>query len=202
MMKLGAFVLALVLPVTSFAAIVFEPVQYQYRDPAHDRPAFFYGGANPGVIIAGRIHQIRLQVGANPVRNIGFTETYVGSQASDLIHHSVSSDICVTYSDLLPAGVNAFVLGLTPDDARNDAYAATPRFFHVRDLMQSAIATPDGNIVVPPQPVPGSIQIMPMHKHAVAPTTQPATQPIIIFPKGLLDKKLAPAPKTPLAMAN
>jgi hypothetical protein len=202
MIKLGAFVLAAILPVVSFAAVVFEPVQYQYRDPMHDRPSFFYGGADPAVIIAGRVQQIRSHMGANPVRNIGFSETYVGSQNSDLIHHGVSGDICVTYSDLLPAGVNAFVLGMTPDDARNDAYAATPRFFHVRDLMQSAIMMPDGNVVVPSQPMAGTIQMMPAHKRVAAPTTQPASQPVIIFPKELLDKKLIPPARTPMASAN
>jgi hypothetical protein len=201
MLKLGAFVLAAILPAMSFAAVIFEPVQYQYRDPVHNRPSFFYGGSNPAVIVAGRVQQMRMEMGANPIRNIGFSETYVGSQASNLIHHSVGGDICVTYSDLLPAGVNAFVLGLTPDDARNEAYAATPRFFHVRDLMQSAMVMPDGNVVVPPQPMPGTIQMMPMHK-AAAPTTQPAAQQIIIIPKGLLDKKLTPPAKAPIASAN
>ena len=184
MIKLGAFVLAAILPVASFAAVVFEPVQYQYRDPVHNRPSFFYGGADPAVIAGGRVHQMRMNVGANPIRNIGFSETYVGSQASDLIHHGVGGDICVTYSDLLPAGVNAFVLGMTPDDARNEAYAATPRFFHVRDLMETALVMPDGNVVVPPQPVPGTIQIMPMHKPAAVPTTQPSTTPGYHFPEG------------------
>jgi len=201
MMKLGAFALALILPAMSFAAVIFEPVQYQYRDPVHDRPSFFYGGSDPAMIVAGRVHQIRMDLGANPIRNIGFSETYVGSQASDLIHHGVSGDICVTYSDLLPAGVNAFMLGVTPDDARNEAYAATPRFFHMRDLLQSAIVMPDGNVVVPPQAMPGTIQVMPMHKVA-APTTQPTSQPIIIIPKGLLDKKLTPVAQSPMAASN
>ena len=41
---LSALVLSL-LPAISSAAIVFEPVQYQYRDAMHDHPAFYYGGA-------------------------------------------------------------------------------------------------------------------------------------------------------------
>src|ERR1700690_4040669 len=98
MMKLGAFVLPLMLPAMSFAAIIFEPVQYQYRDPVHNRPSFYYGGSDPPMIVAGRVQQIRMEMGANPIRNIGFSETFVGSQASNLIHHSVSGDICVTYS--------------------------------------------------------------------------------------------------------
>ena len=129
MMKLGAFALALILPLTSFAAVIFEPVQYQYRDPVHNRPSFYYGGSDPAMIVAGRLHQIRMDLGANPIRNIGFSETYVGSQASNLIHHGVSGDICVTYSDLLPAGVNAFMLGVTPDDAQQRCLCSDAAFF-------------------------------------------------------------------------
>ncbi len=200
---LSALVLSL-LPAISSAAIVFEPVQYQYRDAMHDHPAFYYGGANPAAFAAGVIHQQRYPIGANPVRDIGFHTTIVGPLTNDLLHHGDWGNFPITYTDLLPPGMNAFPLGLTPDDARNDAYNNVPRYFRKRDLLNSAILLPNREIAIPPQaPLPGTLQLIPAHGW---PTTQPTTQttqpqPILIIPKGLLDKKLNQKP-TPLASAN
>src|SRR5580765_1066279 len=128
---LGATLLAL-LPCVASAAIVFEPVQYQYRDPVNDRPNFYYGGSNPAAFVAGVVNQRRYLMGNVPVRDIGFHNTWVGPLTDNLLHHGEMGHFPITYSDLLPPGVNGFPLGLTPDDVRNDAYANVPRYFRKR----------------------------------------------------------------------
>jgi hypothetical protein len=199
---LGAGVLAILGSVTS-AAIVYEPVQYQYRDPVYGRPVFYYGGSNPAVFDAAVNQQQLYHMGLNSIRNIGFNNVFVGPLNDDLLHHGLQGHMPVTYTDLLTPGMNAWLLGYTPDDARNDAYANVPRYFRKADMLESSVLTPDGNVFVPPQaPLPGTIQIMPYH----APTTQPAmthptSGPIIIIPKGLLDKKLNAKP-VPVASAQ
>ena len=53
-------------------------------------------------------------------------------------------------------------LGLTPDDARNEAYANVPRYFIKRDLMGSAVLLPNREVAIPAQaPLPGTLQISP-----------------------------------------
>lgn len=180
------------------AAIVYEPVQYQYADPVHGRPIFYYGGSNPAVLWSGANYQARYHVGLNSVRNIGFDEVFVGPLNDDLLHHGLIGHAAVTYTDLLPPGMNAWQLGFTPDDARNEAYLKVPRYERKRDLLASGHLTPSGNIVILAQsPHRGMVQNLP----ARPPTTQPATRtspsPILIIPKGLLDKH--PQPSVPSA---
>jgi hypothetical protein len=200
-----AAVLVSVFPAIASAAIVFEPVQYQYRTPVQDRPAFYYGGSNPAAFVAGIVRQQRYAIGASPVRDIGFHNTWVGTLTDNLIHHGDFGSFPVTYTDLLPPGMNAFPLGFTADDARNDAYGNVPRYFHKRDLMGSAVVLPNRVVVIPAQaPLPGTLEMMPMHGW---PTTQPATQttqpqPILIIPKGLLDRKLNNVKPAPVASAD
>jgi hypothetical protein len=200
---LSALVLTL-LPAISSAAIVFEPVQYQYRDAHCDRPAFYYGGSNPAVFMAGVMAQQRYHLGANPIHETALSSPLVGPLTDNLLHHGDMGAAPITYSDSLPPGSNAYPYGLTPDDARNDAYSNVPRYFRKRDLMNSAILLPTREVAIPAQaPLPGTLQMLPVHGW---PTTQPATQssqptPILIIPKGLLDKKLNPKP-TQQASAN
>jgi len=199
----AACVLSLV-PAIASAAIVFEPVQYQYRAPVQDRPAFYYGGSNPAAFMAGVVHQQRYLIGNNPVHDEGFRPSWFGPLTDNLLTHGAWGNFAVTYSDLLPPGMNGYALGLMPDDVRNEAYGNVPRYFRKRDLMGSAMLVSPHVAVIPAQaPLPGTLEMMPAHGW---PTTQPATQstqphPVIIIPKGLLDRKLNTKP-TPLASAN
>jgi len=191
------------IPALASAAIVFEPVQYQYRAPVQDRPAFYYGGSNPASFMAGVVHQQRFLMGNNPVHDEGFRPSWVGPLTDDLLHHSAWGSLPVTYSDLLPPGMNGYLMGLMPDDVRNEAYGNVPRYFRKRDLMGSAVLVGPHIAAIPAQaPLPGTIEMMPSNGW---PTTQatPSTQPhpVIIIPKGLLDRKLNTKP-TPLASAN
>ena len=193
----------MVLGSVASAAIVYEPVQYQYRDAGRDRPTFYYGGSNPAVLEAGALHQHRYQIGANPVRNIGFGVTFVGPLTNDLLHHGLMGCAPVTYTDLLPAGMNAWPLGFTADDARNEAYGNVPLYFRKGDLMESAYRGADGSVVVPAQaPLPGTISITPSRMPTTRPATQGSPQPIMIFPKGLLDRRLNTITPGPVASAR
>jgi hypothetical protein len=191
-------------PALASAAIVFEPVQYQYRAQMQNVPPFYYGGSNPAAFMSGVVHQQRYLIGNNPVHDEGFRPTWFGPLTDNLLHHSAWGTIPATYTDLLPPGMNGYLLGLTPDDVRNEAYNNVPRYFRKRDLMGSAVLVGPHTAVIPAQaPLPGTLEMMPAHGW---PTTQPTTQttqphPVIIIPKGLLDRKLNTKP-TPVASAN
>jgi hypothetical protein len=199
---MGMGLVALVGSVAS-AAIVYEPVQYQYRDPVYGNPVFYYGGTNPAVFDYAVNLQQRYHVGQNSVRNIGFNNVFVGTRSDTLLVHGLQGHFPMTYSDLFAPGINAWLLGLTPDDVRNDAYANVPRYLRKIDMLESGVQTPDGHVFVPPQaPLPGTIQIMPYHAPTTQPAmTHPASGPILIIPKGLLEKKLNASP-TPVASAQ
>jgi hypothetical protein len=192
-------------PAFASAAIVFEPVQYQYRDPVHNNtPAFYYGGSNPAAFMAGVVRQQRMMIGNIPVHDEGFRHVWFGPLTDNLITHGPWSSVPATYTDVLPPGMNGYLLGLMPDDVRNEAYDNVPRYFRKRDLMGSAVMVAPHVAVIPAQaPLPGTLEMMPAHGW---PTTQPSTQstqphPVIIIPKGLLDRKLN-APSTPMASAK
>jgi hypothetical protein len=184
------------------AAIVYEPVQYQYRDPVYGNPVLYYGGTNPAVFDAGANYQQRYHIGSS-IRNVAFNDSFVAPFSNDLLHHGLQGSMPLTFTDTFSPRTDVWPLGFTPDDARNEAYANVPRYFRKADLMESAVQTPDGHVFVPPQaPLPGTIQIMPYHAPTTQPSmSQPTSGPILIIPKGLLQKKLNTSP-TPVASAQ
>lgn len=195
-----SFAVAMVLSVlcgVCSAAIIYEPVQYQYRDPMTGRPTFYYGGDNPRTFAAGMRYQRLYNADLNSVADPALHGFVVGTFADNLMHHGLNGEAPVVYSDLLPPGMNGFPLGLTIEDARNEAYANVPRYFRKRDLLMTAVRGPSGQVIVPPSiPMHGEIDIHPYH----APTTQPsgpsAPQPILILPKSLLNPPAAAAQPT------
>jgi hypothetical protein len=185
------------------AAIVYAPVQYEYRDPSMNAPAFYYGGSDPAVFDRALMWQQRFNMGPSN-HYIGTSYAREGRFAFNGLNSTITNVFPVTYTDLLPAGINAYPQGFSISDARNAAYANVPLYFRKRDLLASAYRTPDGHLLVPAEaPLPGTIEIKPSH----GPTTQPATaptttpSPIMIIPKRLLDKKLN-SPATPVAVAK
>lgn len=197
-----AFVLCLlaILSSAASAAVVFEPVQYQYRDPAMSAPAFYYGGSDPAVFQWGANAQQRFNMGPGyPYITTSYASE--GRFAYNVLNAKVLNAFPHTYTDLLPTGMNAYVHGFSVSDARNEAYANVPLYFRKRDLLASAMPMPDGHWAVPAQaPLPmGMIDIHPSHR---MPTTQPATaptttpSPILIIPKRLLNKPLNAQPAT------
>lgn len=182
----------------SSAAIIYAPVQYQYRDSVMSAPAFYYGGDNPQVLEQGEIFQQRYNMGPT-IRGRSTNTTYIGTSYATEGRFGfnlapvgiVNIPPAVTYSDVLPAGVNAYPYGFSAADARNQAYASVPLSFRKGDLLASAIATPDGHLVVPASaPLPGSIEIKPYRAPTTQPATAPSTEPILIIPKGLLKKHI------------
>lgn len=196
----AAICLLMLLGSMASAAIIYAPVQYQYRDPAMNAPTFYYGGSDPLVFDQAAARQQRFNTGPS-VHYIGTSYAREGRYGYNVTSNAMLNDLPVTYSDVLPSGINAYPQGVSISDARNAAYANVPLYFRKRDLLASAYRTPDGNVVVPAQsPLPGTIEIKPSH----APTTQPATgpaepSPILIIPKRLLNKPLN-AGTTPVAL--
>ena len=177
------------------AAIVYEPVRYQYRDVRYDRPVFYYGGTNPLVLAAGRNLQYRYNASVDPASDISVSLASEGRFGYNLLHHGLIGSPHFVYTDALPAGVIATPYGFDEADARNEAYANVPLYFRKADILAFAWRAPDGSVVVPPQaPPPGTIVITPSRGPTTQPASQPAPQPILIIPKRLLNKPLQAAP--------
>jgi len=116
-----------------------------------DDQKFYYGGSDPAIIAFG---------------------------CSQL--NSQSNDLPLTiYTDARPYE-NVAINGCTTNDAKNQAYANTPRYFRMRDLIAAANRLPDGTIVVPaqnqPAPVPAAAHII--QSQSVWPRS------ILIIPRG------------------
>ncbi|HWE97791.1 MAG TPA: hypothetical protein VG269_27800 [Tepidisphaeraceae bacterium] len=177
MMFKRAFVLAAALAASSVAsaAVVFEPVQYQYRtvQTLHNPTPqyYYYGGSDPRVHEYVAKYYDCVQIGPNtPSHN------FIGRVALTPI----------VYSDCAPY-MNLSTYGYTATDAQNEANAGVPRYFRKRDLLNARVVLPDGSAVVPAQAEPIYIP-----EPRAAATTRPAATPILIIPKGML-KKPAPA---------
>lgn len=196
-----AFCLLVILGSAASAAVIYAPVQYQYRDLYMNAPAFYYGGSDPQVFDEAANRQERFNMGPS-LHYIGTSYAREGRFAYNLANSTVTNVLPVTYTDLKAPGVNAYPYGFSISDARNTAYANVPLYFRKRDLMASAYRAPDGNVIVPAQ-APGTIEITPSHGPTTQPATVPATtpSPILIIPKSLLKKSLN-APTTPVAVAK
>lgn len=185
------------------AAVIYAPVQYQYRDPSMNAPAFYYGGSDPQVFDEAANRQQRFNTGPSG-HYIGTSYAGEGRFAYNLANSTIANVLPVTYTDAMAPGINAYPYGFSISDARNAAYANVPLYFRKRDLMASAYVAQDGNVIVPVQaPLPGTIEIKPSHGATTQPATAPTTtpSPILIIPKGLLKKSVNPS-NTPMAMAK
>lgn len=187
--------LGLVLVIGSWAcgAIIYEPVQDQYRDHHYDRGVFYYGGHDPIVLHTAREIQERYSRSVDPARDILPSFVTEGRFGYNLMHRGlITSPPAFTYVDLLPAGMNAYPYGYSEVDVQNLAAMNVPRYFTKRQLLASAHREGDGNLVVPAQaPLHhGMIQIKPMQPTTQPSTTRPQTEPILIIPKRLLNKPL------------
>ena len=161
----------------SNAAVIFEPVQYQYGTQSK----FYYGGHDPRVISRG----------------LAEGNGYCGMNG-----YGDSTPVRI-YCDCIP-GWNAAVYGMTTWQARDRANWNVPRYFRKGDLLNAAEPTDRYNWVVPAQAKPvsaGTIVILPSKtttKAASHPTTK---QPVFIFPKEMLDKPVIPH-RDPMASAD
>mgnify|MGYP000496771275 CR=1 FL=1 len=133
-------ILALVVFVTCLpasAAIVYEPVQYQYSHhnsssgDHSQRGRYYYGGSD---VLVHRHAQ-------RPVDR----RTYRDAEGM------ISNVPARVYSDSIPR-LNAALYGWTANDAKNQAYASVPRYFRKADLMYSSHRDHAGNLIVPATP--------------------------------------------------
>ena len=158
----ATLLLTVVLGSAAHAQVVYTPVQHEYGSGA-DR--YYYGGSDV------RVHdRAARDAAARAISGVADSKPQV-------------------YSDALPHQPNAAVYGVTPSDARNEAYNAVPRYFRKGDLIGTV--NKDGSITVPPA-APQVIGHKPVMKPLSTPTTKPGV--IIIIPKA--------KPSTPVASAS
>ena len=151
--------LLLALCSVSRGAVIYEPVQYQYRCGSQ---VYYYGGRHPGIVADAERRAYALRYSDPNYQPPTFT-----------FHTDVTPPV---YSDAAPY-MNLSVYGYTATDAYNEANASVPRYFRKADLLAAGKLCADGNVVVPANAVPVP------QPHVHAPTTRPATQAIIIIPK-------------------
>lgn len=194
-----AGVMSLLFVSSSFAQVLYQPVQYQYRASGQ---LYYYGGSDP------RMHEHA----AGPVSAGGTWGRINGWDfaSGDLDRHrEVSFERPLrVYSDAV-GYQNAAFYGYTPTDAMNDAYANADRYFRKADALAMAQRDETGALIVPASSMTtmatasgygitsmprGSIMIRPMMRRPAATTATTPTSagrgPVFIFPKDLLDRPL------------
>jgi hypothetical protein len=141
------------------AAIVYEPVQYQYR---RGSDIYYYGGRHAHAVAdaVDRSHALR----------------YSDSNYQPCTFTFRTDRTPAVYSDAAPY-MNLSVYGYTQTDAVNEANASLPRYFRKGDLMAAGKVTADGSLVIAANAIPVPRPV------AAVPTTRPSTQSIIIIPR-------------------
>jgi hypothetical protein len=171
MYRAAAVLLLLVVAKCATAQVVYEPVQYQYRNGI----TYYYGGNNP--IVHHRADLAKCRDGWP----IGIDGEHAMSHRSLL---GQATEPQYVYTDCFRG--NAAVYGLTPTDAHNEAMAHVPLYYTKRDLLVAAVPAADGlGLTVPAM---GLHKGMMKHMNdGAAATTQPSEpkpRAIIIIPKG------------------
>lgn len=141
------------------AAIVYEPVQYQYQCGSE---SYYYGGRHPHAVAEAVARSHALRYSDPNYQPHTFTFSTVRTPA--------------VYSDALPS-VNLAVYNYTATDAQNEANASLPRYFRKGDLLAAGKVGADGSLTVPANAIPVPQPV------SAAPTTRPTAQAIIIIPK-------------------
>jgi hypothetical protein len=161
---LSALVLSLSASTPASAQIIYEPVQSEYRT---EHGKYYYGGSDPQAHewAYRRIEALR-----------GYTGVHEGRYGYGYIHGKlIGRPPAYVVSDHAPY-LNAAVYGMSPTDARHEAYGNSAGYFKKSDLLKEAIPAADGKgVVVPTHAGQGRIDIRPYRR--MAPTTRPATQP-------------------------
>jgi len=160
------------------AAIIYEPVEYQYQFQyrAGPGPRFYYGGSNPLVF------QRMARIGCQEQGALG---THEGCGAYGMLHRNQWNTPDFVFTDCIP-WTNAALYGFSPSNARDEAYANAPRFFRKADLLAAAVTESDGSLVVPAQAQPVPQIVIKTYD----PATHPAPRPILIIPKAILTPKM------------
>lgn len=172
-----ALCLALFAFVSSASAqIVYEPVQYQYNS---NGTLYYYGGSDPAV------HHYAMQP-YSPGGTWGRANGWAFFRSDVRSYRTTSNEPLRVYSDATGVS-NAGLIGFTPDDARNEAYANTPTYFAKRDVEHTAVLKHDGSWVVPAQARPVRVYKSDGTLIDRGPTTMP--RPLLVIPKDALQNQ-------------
>jgi hypothetical protein len=216
LLPLGVLALFM-LPSVASAQVIYAPVQYQYKIqyPGGHELTFYYGGNNPLVFENAE------QLGC---LNQWRTGTREGEFGVGYLHRGLTGHPpYLVFSDCAPLQ-NAAVYGMTPADARNEAYARAPRYFTKAGLLAAAVPaveqehytkwTPDGIPangsrvwIVPAQGWPVNGDMAPgieIRRARNGASSRPATGPAATIPASepkpllIIPKSLLEQPKTPV----
>ena len=176
MRSLAAAMLAVCIVSSASAQIIYEPVRYQYGG----QTPYYYGGSDPDMFQFAQREHAQAHNG------------FAVAHGNLMSFQEVSSQPPSVYVDQMPRA-NAAIYGYTVDDAHNAANQNAARYFRKRDILAQAHQDESGAWHVMPEASSdhiGTIEIKPY----VRPTVAPAK--VLIFPNGMLDRKLGEQPKT------
>jgi hypothetical protein len=170
------------------AQIIYQPVKYQYEAGG---TIYYYGGSNPAV------HEVAREP-YSPGGSWGRVNGYAFVSGDIRSFRAEAWEPTRVYSDATGT-YNAGLLGMTPDNARDEAYANAARYFVKRDLINTAIPMEDGSYVVPAHAKSGGT--VSVYKSDGTPIPQgPATRtiteprPLFIIPKDQLERPIPAKP--------
>lgn len=170
---------------SSFAQIIYEPIQYQYGSGQN---VYWYGGSDP------RVHYAAAQP-ITPGGTWGRVNGWNFASGNVTTHREVSSEPTRTFVDVPGFQyANATFWGYGPDDARNDAYFNSTRYFKKSDLLAAAVRMSDGSYHVPAQARP--IQTISGGVSYIGPQRGGSPKPVFIIPKDQLKKQLKQSDKS------
>ena len=164
------------------AQIIYEPVRYQYES---NGTLYYYGGSDP------MVHQVAHEL-SSPGGSFGRANGWVFFGGDTRSHREEAYEPTRVYSDATRT-YNAGLLGMTPDDARDEAYANSDRNFVKRDIVVTAVPQSDGSWVVPAH-TSATVRVYKSDGTLVpqGPAARTVTdpKPLFIIPKDSLEKPL------------
>lgn len=176
-MRLVGGLVVVLCAASSFAQVIYEPVQYQYKTGGR---TYYYGGADP------RVHQSAAWPSV-PGVDWGRSNGLAFHSANVHTSRQVRTERPRVFTDALPLR-NAWIHGFTANDARMEAMNNVPLYWRKRDMTNAAIPLDRGH-VVPAQwqrfADAGTIEIKPY-----TPAPRKERNAVIVIPKELLKKKL------------
>lgn len=158
------------------AQVFYEPVQYQYDAGG---TTYYYGGSNPRVHAFARLPY-------NAAGTWGRINGFSFVSADMRSHREVDDQPARVFTDATGL-TNARQLGYTADDARNDAYAAVPRYWAKRDVPAMAVRV-DNHWSVPAAAA-APIRVYKGSGEEITPRATTLPKPLMIIPKDILQPK-------------
>jgi len=189
--SLVALSLFALLTSSATAQVIYEPVRYQH-DTGRSGQRYFYGGSDP------RVHAVAQRELTCRVYGVGNLHQFDGGNSFG--QPSPMTDQQAVFTDCAPYQ-EASWFGYTAADARNQAYANAPTYFRKGDLLDQAIRTLDGQVIVPAS-APASLT----RPRGTSPAPMPhyglPQRGQIIIPKRLLDRPVKELDRKPLKVAS